>query len=421
MADSNEGVMDSTADTSADLALLNTENDSTDEKIVPEKSGLKPEDRDTPPKEDEEEEPKEGEEEKDEEEEEEKKLAAKPPYDRPTMQELREAFPDLFKKFPSMRDVFYREQEFTQIFPTIEDAKEASVNAQAYNNLSDKVLSGDSEDLLNAVKNTDEAAFKKLATSILPTIYKLSPDLHWQATVPLLQNLVRGFYVEGKRKGNDNIANAAEYLSDFIFNDISIARGEKSLIPERKEESEEAKKLAKDRSDFETQRYNTFFGDVRVGIDRDVKNMINERGKVDPDKVFSEFIRDTIINKVQAEVDKQLAADKAHMKYMSSLWEKAKREGYSEEWKSRISSAYLARAKSLIPSIRAKLISEAMGTSSKLSERAKEIAEKNGSRKESGTGGRPKSEHNGPVDARRVDWSRTSDMDLLNGNVTYRK
>src|SRR5215471_9558495 len=127
MADSNEGVMDSTADTSADLALLNTENDSTDEKIVPEKSGLKPEDRDTPPKEDEEEEPKEGEEEKDEEEEEEKKLAAKPPYDRPTMQELREAFPDLFKKFPSMRDVFYREQEFTQIFPTIEDAKEASV------------------------------------------------------------------------------------------------------------------------------------------------------------------------------------------------------------------------------------------------------------------------------------------------------
>lgn len=424
MPDSETGVVDSTANDSSDLAYINEESEIVDER----KSGPTPPAPTRVPEKKEEEEPderKDEEEEKPKEvaEEEDKETEERPPvYDRPSMQQLREAFPDLFKKFPSLRDIYYREQEFTQIFSTIEDAKEASANANSFQDITEKVLKSDTEGIFNAIKETDGKAFNKIAENILPTLYKISPDIHWKATLPLMQNLVRGFYMEGKRRNDENVINSAEYLSDFVFGDIKVARGEKSVLPEReKEESEELKELHAEKAKLLVDRIENFTRGIRTSADDSLRRAVIDGGKVDPDGVFSDFIKETIIGKVLQEVDKQLTADRSHMQYMNSLWDKAKRDGFSDEWKSRILSAYLARAKSLIPTVRAKFVSEAQGSSSRAAGKAKEIVEKNGSRREPGTGGRDSRTDNRPIDAKKVDWSRTSDIDLLEDRVTFRK
>lgn len=408
MPDTADAVTGSTTSEAEDLALLNAE-EPAEESKEPEKESadeIEIKESDEPEKV-----------EAKEEEEEEPEKTTQFPYDRPSMQDIKKEFPDIFKKFPSLRDVYYREQEFSQIFPTIEDAQTASTNAEAYNNLSDKVLNGKSEEFLSAVKDADGKAFTKLATSLLPSLYKISPDVHWQATAPLMQNLVRGFFIEGEKRQNDNIKNAAEYLADFIFGDIRYAH---QGVKQQPEESEESKQLKKDREEFESQKYMSFFSSVKSGLDDQMLNAIDAK-KVDPDKIFSQFIRDTIVGKVRSEVDKQLAADKAHMKYMASLWEKAKNEGYSDGWKSRIQSAYLARAKSLIPSIRARFVAEAQGSSARVAEHKKATLEKANSRREPTAGGKTSHEGNGQINPKRVDWSKTSDLDLLNGNVSYKR
>lgn len=424
MPDIEEGVLDSTSSESQDVALLEQEDQisSSPEPFIPEvKEGEEKEEKE--PSERSEDEDKEKEKLDEEKEKDERAKLASPPYDRPSMQQLREAFPELFKKFPSLRDIYYREQEFTQIFPTVEDAKEAASNADSFNALSDKALSGDTEGLLGAIKAADENAFNKIAQNVLQTIYKMSPDVHWQATLPLLQNLVRSFYIEGQRKGNQNVVNSAEYLSDFIFGDIKIAKGERNLIPqESKEVSEERKQLESERAKFALDRYEGFSNSVISSSNSQLKSLVDEKGKIDPDGVFSDFIKDTIVAKVLQEVDNQLAADKTHMKYMLSLWNKARDAGYSDEWKSRIISAYLARAKSLVPAVRAKFVSEASGSSAKASERSNNIHEKTASRKSPGAGGRSSSEgRNSPLDAKSINWDRTSDLDILNDNITFRK
>lgn len=409
----DSGVLDSTADDSKDIELLNAEDEnlSSHEEFTAddEKEDIKEPDKE------------EKEEDKEEEKEEKEEPKAEFPYDRPTMQQLREAFPDIFKKFPVLRDIYYREQEFSQIFPTIEDAKEASSNASAFADLSSKVLNGDAGSLFSAIKEVDEKAVEKISETFLPSLYKISPDLHWKATLPLLQNIVRGFHQEGQRRKDENIINAADYLSDFVFGDVKVARGERDLVPRKSEDSEEKKELDKEKAKFYVDRFDSFSNSIKSRADEDLKNYINEKGKIDPDNIFSDFIKETIINKIYQEVDKQLVADKNHMKYMGSLWDKAKSNGFSDDWKSRILSAYLARAKSLVPAIRAKFISEAMGSSSRASEKRREVVEKTQSRREPGQGGRPGRERNGNVDARDVDWDRTSDLDLLNDNITYRR
>lgn len=412
----NEGVQDSTADDRADLAFLNEEESSSrdEPKITPAQ-----EEEEAPPDEESEPDAKAAKEDEDKDEPEKDRP---PVHDRPSMQQLREAFPDLFKKFPSLRDIYYREQEFTQIFSTVEDAKEASSNSTAFQDITDKVLKADTQGIFDAIKETDAKAFAKIVDNVLPTLYKISPDAHWKATLPLMQNLVRGFYMEGKRRNDENVVNSAEYLSDFIFGDIKVARGERDVAPKVSEESEEAKALSAEKAKFLVDRIDNFTSSIRSKADDSLKRAVNETAKIDPDGAFSEFIRETIVGKTLQEIDKQLTADKSHMRYMNSLWDKAKKDGFSEEWKSRILSAYLARAKSLIPSIRAKFVSEAMGSSSKATEKRKEILDKNSSRREPGTGGRQSREgSNGHVDARRVDWGKTSDLDLIEDRVTYRK
>src|SRR5687767_11360934 len=68
-------------------------------------------------------------------------------------------YPTLFKDFPYLEKAYYREQQFTQVFPTIEEAKEASVKAGVLNNFENDLLKGNTVTILKGVKQQDELAF----------------------------------------------------------------------------------------------------------------------------------------------------------------------------------------------------------------------------------------------------------------------
>jgi len=90
--------------------------DKTDEELLVEEV---PEEKEEEKKEEEKKE--EAKEEEEEEEEEELELGPR----RPSFKEIKEKYPDFFKTFPELREAFFRESEYTKIFPTVEDAKEA--------------------------------------------------------------------------------------------------------------------------------------------------------------------------------------------------------------------------------------------------------------------------------------------------------
>jgi len=356
-----------------------------------------------------------------EEEREEREASAKPrellPHERPTLTDIKEAFPDLFKKFPVLRDVLFREKAFNELFSSIEDARTAQDDSVALQEARQSIFNDDGSGFLAAVKKTDEAALLKFASNIMPALYKVDEKAHWAAANPLMENMVKAFAESAP--GNEDTKKAALLMAKFLFgNDAQdILDGKKSYVPRAAES-----KTDPERVKFESDRLKAFTGDISSDIKGQVKSVILSKDKngslrLDPEGVFSRWMVDTLVEKINKEVDDQMGADREHLRYMDSLWSKAKKDGYTSDWKSRITSAYLARARQLVPAVRAKIVAEANGTSQRRAARTKEVVD--GVRR--GTGSPARESRNSSGITGRIDYNKTSDDDIINDNITYRK
>ncbi len=63
--------------------------------------------------------------------------------DIPKRQQILKEFPELFKKFPAIEHAIYREQQYAEVFPTINDAKEALARNQDFKSFENELFSGD--------------------------------------------------------------------------------------------------------------------------------------------------------------------------------------------------------------------------------------------------------------------------------------
>jgi hypothetical protein len=343
------------------------------------------------------------------------------PFERPSIKQITEQFPDLFKKFPSLRDMYFREAEFSRAFPTIEDAKEAAENNEAFTDIREDVFSGDGSKFLSAIKEVDEKKLESFASKVLPSLIKVHPAAFWRAANPLVEDIARNMFAKGVKEKDESLQNAARYLSDYFFGNTEVAEGKKTTVV--KEESSE---VAKERETFDNERYNEFRGKVSNEIVTSVKGLIDSKdvksgkSRLDPDDVLSPFIKSTIIDRIILDLGKELASDKDHIKFMDSLWAKSKRNGRTDEDKARIVSAYLARAKSLIPSLRSKYVSEALGKSQKHSDQRREKVSTIESRRDSGTQGSSSRTRSSNYNPKVIDYRKTSDEDILNDNISYK-
>src|SRR5277367_511890 len=344
--------------------------------------------------------------------EEEKKLAAdedKPfPHELPSFYEIKKEFPEFFKKFPVFRDMVFQSVEYRKMFPTVEDAREAVDDVIAFNGLRDSVLAGKTEDLLNAVEAADKAALTKMSTTFLPTLYKKNQELYVQAVTPIFENLSRAMF----RSDNENTRNAATVLAHFMWgkDGESILKGEKTFV-RNVEESDDEKRLKKEREDFETSKYNEFRGTCMSEMTSGMTRIITKG--LDPDGTMSDYAKKTLITDIIAQVDKALTADASHMSVMNSRWLRTKREGYNLASKEKIVSAYLSRAKQVIPSIRDKARDDFFGNKRKSSESKLKKIDEVSSRKELVSG---KSAPNGTgkqiLKPDRALYRKMSDLDI---------
>jgi hypothetical protein len=336
------------------------------------------------------------------------------PFERPSIKQINEAFPDLFKKFPSLRDMYFREAAYSKVFPTIEEAQEAVENNEAFSNIREDIFSGDGSKFLSAVKEVNEKGLERFAANVLPSLVKTHSQAFWAAANPLVEDIARSMYTKGTNEKNEDLQNAARYLSQYFFGNTEVAEGKKTTVVEQKPTP-----VDEERQRYETERYTEFRSNVSSKIKSDLTGMIDNE-KLDPKGVLSKFVKGVIIDRIVSDIGDTLQADKDHLKYMDSLWNRAAKNGRTDEEKARIVSAYLARAKSLIPSLRSKYVSEAMGTRSRVAADKKDKVSTIESRKDGGTMGRGSGASQRSYNSKSIDYSKTSDMDLINDEITYK-
>lgn len=274
---------------------------------------------------------------------------------RPSFKAITAKFPELFKEFPQLKHAFFREQEFSKIFGTVEEAQETYDKMTQFAELETSIMTGDPTDLLTQIKRADEDTVKRFVTNFIPSLWKNESlrDLYYTATIPVIQDVLRYAYTTGEKNGNKNLKYAAQFINQLLFDTTEIA------APRRDEANPEREKFEKEKSEFYQQRYQEF----RTTVDNEIVSSLEKVISSGLEDSISPFLRGKITEEVWKQLDKQLNADPQHKKLMDSLWRRAMQGGLTKEHQTRLIKAYLDRARPLVPAVRDKVRKAAMATS----------------------------------------------------------
>lgn len=331
--------------------------------------------------------------------------------ERPRLKEITAKYPKLFKEFPALKDAYFRAAAYSELFPSVEDAREAAEKAETLDGFEATLVGkGSSLELLSSIKDTSPVALARFVDNLLPTLYDFDSKLFYRATEPVTRQLLWSAHQHGLKTGDKNLVASTQHLSNYLFEDADVK-------PPRKRESaqppsEEIQRFEHEKKQFAERQRSDFVSDLHSRAGRSLVKLVGEG--LDPKNVMTQFTRDAITEKVIDEVGRRLESDSRHMARMKSLYTRAQRAGYPKAMTDQITSAYLSAAKALIPGVRSEMKQKAL--TGKVT--AKKVV---GNRQIAQSGaGSATSNGRGPS-AKQVDWTKTTDEDFLMGKITLKK
>ena len=343
---------------------------------------------------------------------------------RPTYNAITRKFPEFFKTFPELKEMIGREAEYAKRFPTVELADEALDKSNEFDQISDHLADGNIGGLLDTVASVSENSLASVVDKFLPTLMQRNQNLYLRAITPSLAQFVAQFFKHGTEKGDKNIQNAALIASEWIFDTEDYATGKKKYPnPQEAERDPERIKLNAEREKFLGTKLNDLRGSVVQTAETKLYSKIDDGLKGLSN--LNEFTKNTIREKIYNEIGARLQADKTHMKLMDGIWGRARREQYDAPiWKPRLVTAYLARALALVPSIRAKVVGQAL-EHRKSAVKAGSDQQRQQTIKVTSKGSPSQQQiqrvtNRLPSDPKTIDRKRTSDLDILEGKITLK-
>jgi hypothetical protein len=362
----------------------------------------------------------EGEEEPSEDEEEEPEEEPEEPEDvepgQLKVQDVIKKYPNVFKEFPELKQNLFLARQFQELVDSPEQVKEAIVQANYFQYFQDRVLQGDAKEVLTSIKNSGDAkALSEFANNFLPALHEVDENTFYKISAPILQNALYQAVVEAEQSGTEDLAKAAKWIHRFIFGttDIKKPAARQQRAPEIDAERQQ---LLEEKSNWERQRLGEAFQEVSGGIVSDLKKRILK--DLDPKNEIQPYVKKKLVDDIIQETGKLLAKDPRHNKTMDSLWQRFKDSGMQSNGKTRIRDTYLARAIAVLPGVKSKLRAEALGRKYVPSSqnRNQQVT------RPSGGAGKPQIVRTGKtLTPSKVDYSKTSDLDLISGKAVLKK
>ena len=269
--------------------------------------------------------------------------------------EILAKFPTIFKEFPFLEQAYYREQQFTELFPTPADAKEALEKAQVLDNYQQELLTGNTETIIKLIKENDPNAFAKLVDDYLPTLHKVDPSAYAHVVGNFAKNVIQGMVAEAKNSSNEELQSAAQLLHQFLFGNTTWQPPTK-LSKEAVDDSKKA--VENERNKYLRERFESTVDELGTRVDNTLKSTIDNH--IDPKKLMSDYVRKNAVRDCLREVHEQIGSDSRFAALRDKLWEDAMKNNFSRGSLDRIKSAYLTRAKVLLPQLIQKTRNEAL-------------------------------------------------------------
>jgi hypothetical protein len=259
----------------------------------------------------------------------------------PRKKEILKKYPELFKDYPFLEKMMYRDREMMQLFGSFDDAKELAEKADVFNSFEQQLLAGDTKEILKEVKATDEKAFNIIVDEYLPTLAAVDREAYFHVVGNLNKRLIMEMVEEANSTGNEDLKQAALLVNQFVFGkskfEAPTRRSPAKVENEAKNEVEQ-ERLALVKERFETSR-----DELQTKVDNTLRATISDY--IDPRGTMSPYVKKNAIADAMKILQNSIAADPTVPKNLDNLWRAAFNNKFSKETLNRIQSFYLSKAK----------------------------------------------------------------------------
>jgi hypothetical protein len=271
--------------------------------------------------------------------------------------EILKKYPNLFKDFPYLEKAYYREQQFTEIVPTIDDAREAVRSKQTLDRFEQELMGGNVQTIFKAVKDEDPNSFYKIVDNLLPMLAQVDEAAYHHLLGNNIKHTIAAMVQEGRRSNNDVLMSAAQILNQFVFGSSEYSPPSKlSKEVENKDNKPDA--LSQREQEFVQRQFNTAKENLNTRLNNTLKATIE--ANIDPKKSMGEFVRKAAIRQVTEELNSLISRDSRFRIITDKLWAAAHKANYDKESMERIRSAYLSKSKTLLAPVIKKARIEAL-------------------------------------------------------------
>lgn len=279
-----------------------------------------------------------------------------------SVKDIKKDYPDFFKKHPEVKAAIFRDQQFSEILGSPKDAEDVVKRANTLATIEDDLfVKGDATKLLTVMKKNSPEAYNTVVSSLLPFIQESDKDTYLKIAALPIKQLLRNAWATGKGE-KTNLGKAAFHLHEFFFGEGSKFEDKVEVESKKTNEKSQAQKDYEEKlSKINEREYTSFKGAIEESYGRKMSDFLLE--DLNKDDRLSNFTRNAIVEKTLSEVLEQLKNDSRYQTGLKSLWSQAQAAEFNKDFKSRILNTALARAKSLAPGIRARLVKEALGKS----------------------------------------------------------
>jgi len=316
-----------------------------------------------------------------------------------SIQALKESYPKILKEYPELKEAIFRVREYDKAFGSIEEANEAKEKADMLDQIAGTTLQGDPTELIRALQDTGKESLKDFAINFLPALQESNKEAYYAVTDRVTAHILSSAKAFADKRGDKNLGLAVKYISQFVFNEDDVPNldtGRKELTPEQQE-------IISERNKIHTQRIQENEQVIHDFSRKKLTELIQTG--LDPDNTYNDFVKEALTDKIIARVGATLVKDKAFQGQMAALWKRAARNGFDKDSKNLIVKTYLAKARRVMPSIRANVRGEAPNL-----ENGKKIERK---REINTSSNRGRTHSSIPNDPKKINWNETSDEDIL--------
>jgi len=273
----------------------------------------------------------------------------------PKKREILAKYPDIFKTFPFLEKMLYRDRQYNELFGSFDDAKELAERAESFDSLERELLEGNTASMLQEIKDTDERAFDIIVDDYLPTLAKVDEKAYFHVVGNLNKRLIMEMWQEGEKTKNEDMKTAALLVNQYVFgnSDFTAPKNRVDRSKEDKKSEVEAERLSYVRRDFERSR-----DDLQTRVDNTLKVTIDSY--IDPRGNMSSYVKKNAINDALTHLRHSIAADESVVKTLEKLWRVAFDDNFSKDSLSQIQSYYLSKAKRNLKSAILKARAEAL-------------------------------------------------------------